>query len=186
MSNTQLQIAIFPAELFQLAQRGPQDILDVRTPAEFESVHVPGAALDPLDRLDPRQFLEHRGPDGKPLYIICQTGGRALKAIEKFKRAGFNGCVLVEGGTEAWMKAGLPVIRGERRVLPLMRQVQLVVGILSATGAALALVVNPYFAIIPLFIGCGLFFAGLTGMCGMASLLAKMPWNRSATRNLND
>ena len=77
------------------------------------------------------------------------------------------------------MQDGLPVERGESKVLPLMRQVQIVVGFLSATGAALALGVNVRFAIIPLLTGCGLLFAGLTGTCGMALLLAKMPWNRS-------
>jgi hypothetical protein len=88
--------------------------------------------------------------------------------------------VLVEGGTQAWIDAGLPVNRGNSRVLPLMRQVQIVVGLLSAAGATLALAVNPYFVIIPLVIGCGLLFAGFTGHCGLALVLARMPWNRAA------
>jgi hypothetical protein len=87
----------------------------------------------------------------------------------------------VEGGTQAWIDAGLPVDRRESRVLPLMRQVQIVVGSLSAVGAALALTVNPRFALIPLVTGCGLLFAGLTGLCGMALLLAKMPWNKTSS-----
>jgi rhodanese-related sulfurtransferase len=91
--------------------------------------------------------------------------------------------VLVEGGTQAWMDAGLPVNRGESRVLPLMRQVQITVGFLSAAGAALALTVNPRFALVPLVIGGGLLFAGLTGFCGLALLLAKMPWNKTSTGN---
>ena len=81
------------------------------------------------------------------------------------------------------MDAGLPVNRGASRVLPLMRQVQITVGFLSAVGAALALTVNPRFALIPLVVGCGLLFAGLTGFCGLALLLAKMPWNKSSTGN---
>jgi hypothetical protein len=59
-----------------------------------------------------------------------------------------------------------------------MRQVQIVVGLLSIVGAGLALAVNRWFAILPLFLGCGLVFAGITGTCGMALLLARMPWNR--------
>jgi len=59
-----------------------------------------------------------------------------------------------------------------------MRQVQIVVGALSAAGTILALAVNRWFAVLPLVIGCGLLFAGVTGTCGMALLLARMPWNR--------
>ena len=91
-----------------------------------------------------------------------------------------DGCVLVEGGTQAWIEAGLPVNRGQSRVLPLMRQVQITVGFLSAAGALLALTVNKFFALIPLVVGCGLLFAGVTGFCGLALVLAKMPWNQTS------
>jgi rhodanese-related sulfurtransferase len=119
------------------------------------------------------------------LYVLCQSGSRAAKAIEKFRQAGFAGCVQVEGGIEAWVEAGLPVERGAGKVLPLMRQVQIAVGILSIAGAALALGVNVWFAIIPLVTGCGLLFAGLTGTCGLALLLARMPWNRQGDCSSN-
>ncbi|HXU76994.1 MAG TPA: rhodanese-like domain-containing protein, partial [Methylomirabilota bacterium] len=153
------------------------EVLDVRTPGEFASGHVPGARLAPVDELNAGAFLA--GHDrSKPLYVLCQTGGRARKAIELFRRAGFEGCVLVEGGTQAWIDCGLPVNRLPGGTLPLMRQVQVVAGTISATGAALALAVHPGFALIPMLVGCGLLFAGLTGFCGMALLLAKMPWNR--------
>ena len=77
------------------------------------------------------------------------------------------------------MNAGLPVIRSGSKTLPLMRQVQITIGLISATGAALALAIHPLFAILPLVTGCGLLFAGLTGTCGLALLLAKMPWNNA-------
>jgi rhodanese-related sulfurtransferase len=174
------QPAISVRELHQLAAAGLQpELLDVRTPAEFSAVHVPGVRLIPLDTLDCAVFLKQRGSADKPVYVLCQSGGRARRAIEKFQQAGFGGCVLVEGGTQAWIDAGLPVNRGAGKVLPLMQQVQIVVGILSAGGAVLALTVDPRFAVIPLVIGSGLLFAGLTGFCGLALLLAKMPWNRS-------
>lgn len=88
--------------------------------------------------------------------------------------------MLVEGGTQAWIDAGLPVNSGDSKVLPLLRQVQIAVGLVSAVGAALALLVHPWFAGVPLILGCGLMFAGLTGQCGLALLLAKMPWNQQA------
>ena len=90
-------------------------------------------------------------------FMSCASpaGGRA-GPLKNSQRAGFDGCVLVEGGTQAWIDAGLPVNRGESRVLPLMRQVQITVGFVSAAGAVLALAVNPRFALIPLLAGCGL------------------------------
>ena len=174
--------SVSPAQLaLLLAADKPLELLDVRTPAEFTSAHVPGATLVPLDELDVETYLKHH-PAGRPIYVLCQAGGRARKAIEKFENYGCSDCVLVEGGTQAWIDAGLPVNRGTTKVLPLMRQVQIVVGTLAAIGAALALLVSPWFALLPLFIGCGLLFAGVTGMCGMAFVLAKMPWNRAQSK----
>jgi len=182
MNTTQTETSIRPRELHRcLAAGQPAQLLDVRTPGEYAAAHVPGANLIPLDELDAADFCRQQGGDGKPVYVLCQSGGRARRAIDKLTRAGVQGCVLVEGGTQAWMDAGLPVNRGESRVLPLMRQVQITVGFLSAAGAALALTVSPYFAIIPLIIGGGLLFAGLTGFCGLAVLLAKMPWNKTSS-----
>lgn len=184
MTETQSNSSIPPRELHRLVAAGhAAELLDVRTPGEFAAAHVVGAKLIPLDELDCAAFLKQRGTDDKPVYVLCQSGGRARRAIEKFQRAGFNGCVLVEGGTQAWIDAGLPVNRGESKVLPLMRQVQIAVGAVSAAGAALALWVDPRFAFIPLITGCGLLFAGVTGFCGLALVLAKMPWNKCGNRN---
>jgi rhodanese-related sulfurtransferase len=172
--------SVSPRELqARLSAGAPAVLLDVRTPPEFASVHIPGARLLPLDELDAAAFLAPAGSADKPIYVVCQTGGRARRAIEKFQRAGFAGCILLEGGTEAWVAAGLPVHRGESPVLPLMRQVQIVVGSVSALGAALALLVNPWFALLPLVTGCGLLVAGTTGFCGLALVLARMPWNKN-------
>ena len=178
MNTAQAQPSISPAELQQrLAQSPDVRVLDVRTPPEFKSAHIAGATLLPLDQLD-FAAIRRLCAEGQCLHVICQSGGRARKAIQKLQTAGMNNCVLVDGGMEEWINAGLPVQRGQTRVLPLMRQVQIVVGTISATGAVLALTVNPLFVIIPLFMGCGLIFAGVSGICGLAILLAKMPWNR--------
>jgi rhodanese-related sulfurtransferase len=170
--------SISPAALAAIQCAGDiHELLDVRTPPEYDSAHVPGARLIPLDQLRVEVFLREHQP-GTPIYVLCQAGVRASQAIAQFGRAGCEDCVLVEGGTQAWIDAGLPVHRGVRSVLPIMRQVQIVVGALSAAGAILALAVSRWFAVLPLVIGCGLFFAGVTGTCGMALLLATMPWNR--------
>ncbi len=175
---SQAEKSITPAELAGRRQaRLPGDLLDVRTAPEYALAHVAGARLLPLDQLDPAAFLKTRLDAGAPLYVICQSGARAAKAVEKFLAAGFDRCVLVEGGTQGWIDAGLPVECGRSKVLPLMRQVQVVVGSLSILGAAMALGLDSRFAVIPLLLGGGLLFAGITGTCGLALLLAKMPWN---------
>ena len=159
-----------------LGSGNAHELLDVRTSPEYASAHVPGAELTPLNELNVEAYLAQHKP-GTPIYVLCQAGMRASKAIEQFEQAGCNDCVLVEGGTQAWIDAGLPVHRGASGVLPLMRQVQIVAGTLSAAGAILAPAVNPWFAVLPLLIGCGFIFAGITGTCGLALLLARMPWN---------
>lgn len=177
----QAKTSISPRDLQHLiGMNAAPEILDVRTPGEFAALNVPGTRLIALDDLDPSAFLRGRPADGGPVYVLCQSGARAAKAVEKFRRAGFGGCVLVEGGMDAWVDAGLPVSRGTGGALPLARQVQVAVGAIAATGAGLALAVDPRFAMIPLLVGCGLIFAGLTGTCALALLLAKMPWNCSS------
>jgi hypothetical protein len=87
---------------------------------------------------------------------------------------------ILEGGIDAWKKAGMPVEQNRSQPIEIMRQVQIVVGFVSAVGAALALAVHPWFALISLLTGGGLLFAGLTGFCGLALVLAKMPWNKTS------
>lgn len=154
-------------------------LIDVRTPAEFETSHIEGSLSHPLDTLNPAG-IESLASEKDLCLVICQTGGRARSAAEKLRAAKLPEVCILDGGVDAWVQAGLPVVEGPRRVLPLMRQVQIAVGTISATGAALALWKNPLFAIIPLLMGCGLMFAGITGFCGLAMLLAKMPWNRAS------
>ena len=169
---------ISPASLAALlADSNLHELLDVRTLPEYASAHVPGARLMPLNELNVEAVLARHQP-GRPIYVLCQAGMRASNAIERLRHAGCGDCILVEGGTQAWIDEGLPVHRGVSRVLPLMRQVQIVVGSLSAAGAIAALALDRWFAIMPLLLGCGLLSAGVTGTCGMALLLARMPWNR--------
>jgi rhodanese-related sulfurtransferase len=184
MNGTQGK-SISPAHLcLLLTTAEAPELLDVRTPPEFTDAHVPGAVLMPLQDLTPADYLK-RHQTGAPIFILCQSGARARTAIERFQACGCDDAVLVEGGTQAWIDAGLPVNRGAATVLPIMRQVQILAGSISALGAFLALIVSTWFALIPLFIGSGLLFAGMTGTCGMAILLARMPWNRFHSECLN-
>lgn len=170
---------IQPAELDALRTRNePVDLIDVRTPVEFREVHVGYARNVPLHVLDPQAVMAARNGDrDKPLYLVCKGGSRSRQACEKFVAAGFANVVDVEGGTQACVEAGLPVVRG-KKALPLERQVPLASGLVIVAGTLLGVLVNPWFLVVPAGAGAGLAVAGLTGWCGMAMLLARMPWNQ--------
>lgn len=173
---------ITPTDLDKLRKDGkPIDLIDVRTPLEFQEVHVDFAKNVPLDRLDPKAAAEGRsGAADEPIYLICRSGGRGKQACEKFQQAGIPHVVNVEGGTQAAVAAGLPVVRG-RKVMSLERQVRIAAGSLVVLGAALGWWVHPSFVGLSAFVGAGLVFAGITDTCGMGLLLAKAPWNQCPT-----
>lgn len=152
-------------------------VLDVRTPLEFEEMHIAGSRHIPVDEL--AGCCDQLDPSQRYL-LICRSGKRAEKAHRILEENGFNDLCILEGGVLAWEEGKLPLNRKELKVLPLMRQVQLVIGVLALTGSVLAMVVNPWFALIPAFLGAGLTMAGATGWCGLALLLARMPWNQKS------
>ncbi|MCE0497424.1 MAG: rhodanese-like domain-containing protein, partial [Methylacidiphilales bacterium] len=121
-------------------------LLDVRTPVEYAEVHVPQASNVPLDQFDPKSLLASgQLPKDQPVYLLCRSGGRASKAAEKFAKEGLDNAVVVEGGTLAWIDAGLPVNRGTTKVISLERQVRIVAGSIVLAGVLLAVFVHPYF-----------------------------------------
>ena len=172
---------IAPAELQKLLAAQPGlPLLDVRTPTEYAEVHVPQARNVSLDQLSPNALFDAgQLPKGQPVYLLCRSGGRATKAAEQFAREGFDQGIVVEGGTQAWIEAGLPVTRSTARVISLERQVRIVAGSLVLTGVLLGWFVHRGFFGLSAFVGAGLVFAGITDFCGMGLLLAKMPWNTS-------
>lgn len=169
---------LHPHQLQQSLQTGgPIALVDVRTPVEHEEMRIAGSHLMPLDRLDPAAVKTvSEGAD--QCVLICRSGKRAEQALQKLQAAGCDKLVVLDGGVLAWEAAGLPLERTERKVLPLMRQVQIVIGLILIASSALALTVDKNFAFIPAFLGCGLTLAGATGWCGLAILLSKMPWNK--------
>lgn len=175
---------ITPSDLNKLRESGANcALLDVRTPAEYEKIHVPGVHLIPVDDLDPESLAATNGfAKDQTIYILCHAGPRAERAARKMEGKGFRDCVVVEGGTSAWAAAGLPVNQTDRQILPLNQQMQLVAGTMAITGTVLALVVNPAWVMLSGFVGLGLIVAGATGFCPMVTMLAKMPWNQSSKK----
>ncbi|XZE46952.1 rhodanese-like domain-containing protein [Pirellulaceae bacterium SH467] len=170
-------------ELHQLIQSGETiDLVDVRTPVEFREVHVSVAKNMPLDQLQANEVTAGRkSPSDKPIYVICRSGSRGQQACSKLEQAGLN-VLNVEGGTNACVAAGLPVVRG-KKAMSLERQVRIAAGSLVLTGVLLSIFVHPYWIGLSGFVGAGLIFAGVTDSCAMGMLIAKMPWNRVAASN---
>ncbi len=171
--------SISPKELAELSSRKPNlELIDVRTPMEYQALHVSFARNVPLDQLNPAALMKGRnGTANEPLYIVCQSGGRSRQACEAFLKAGYTNVINVEGGTKACEQAGLPLVRG-KQVISLERQVRIAAGSLVLTGVTLGWFVHPIFFGLSAFVGAGLVFAGVTDTCGMGLLLARMPWNR--------
>lgn len=168
--------SITPQQLSELKTSGQEvDLIDVRIPVEFREVHVEFARNVPLDRLDAARLAAEQ--NGSPLYVICRSGSRGQQACERLLSAGLTNVVNVAGGTLAWEQAGLPVVRGEKAI-SLERQVRIAAGTLVLIGSVLGAFVHPYWIGLAAFVGAGLIFAGVTDTCGMAMLLARMPWNQ--------
>lgn len=169
---------ISPEQLNQLKVSGQEvELIDVRTPMEFQEVHVEFARNIPLDRLEAAGLHAVGSDPFRTVYTICRSGGRGQQACERLHALGMTNAVNVEGGTRGWEQAGLPVTRG-KKVISLERQVRIAAGTLVLTGILLGVFVHPYWLGLSAFVGAGLIFAGVTDYCGMALLLAKMPWNR--------
>jgi len=175
---------ITPQELSRLQQEnGATRILDVRSPAEFDAVHATTADNVPLDQLNPSEYLAKNAVNGDPIYVICKMGGRSMKACEQLAAAGHSNVVNITGGTDAWVAAGLPHVEGEGKIMPLDCQVRVMAGSLVAIGALLGFFVHPAWVFLSLFIGCGLVYSGVTNTCGMAAVLAGMPWNQTKKKS---
>ena len=156
-------------------------VLDVRTPAEFETAHIPGSYNVPLDTL-----REHRaellGHLDEQVVLVCRSGRRAVTAERALAGAGLPNLRILDGGILAWQASGAQVNRGRPR-WELERQVRLVAGsiVLAAVLGSLAL---PGLQWLAAAIGAGLAGAAVTDTCAMGAVLAKMPWNRGRRQDI--
>jgi len=163
-----------PHQVQTWLSRDEAALIDVREPLEFAREHIEGAALLPLSRFDPARLGDR---SDRIIVLHCAGGQRSQQAAHKARQAGLE-VVELEGGLAGWKKAALPTIVNPRSPIPVMRQVQIATGSLVALGTVLGWLLSPWFLILSGLVGCGLVFAGLSGWCGMAMFLARMPWNR--------
>lgn len=149
-------------------------LVDVREPFEFKTKHIAEAKNIPLDTIENHiDTLKSI----KTVYVQCQSGGRSTHACQILNDAGVN-VVNIQGGISAWESAGFEVVKVGRQVIPIIRQVMIVAGILILTGSILGTWVHPWWYVLSAFVGAGLLFAGVTGICSMTYILKYMPWNR--------
>jgi rhodanese-related sulfurtransferase len=165
---------ISPATLLDRLGEVPSiSVLDVRSAAEFATGHIPGSVNIPMEQIEARTA----DIPAAPLVLVCEAGKRAEIV------AGWLGeqskLSVLEGGTRAWRNAGYPVIACAPCRWTLERQVRFGAGLVILAGTLLAVFVNAKWVFAAMFIGAGLTFAGVTNICGMGMLLAKMPWNVS-------
>ena len=161
--------------------QGKAILIDVREADEYVREHIPEAHLVPLSGFNPEDFPKDHD---KIAVFHCRSGGRTAASAPRILQSGFRDVYQLEGGLQAWRKAGLPVNENARAPISIMRQVQITAGSLVVLGIVLALLVHPWFAALSAFVGAGLVFSGASGTCAMANILSHMPWNRVLTGQL--
>ncbi len=155
-------------------------IIDVREKDEFDAEHVEHSIHIPLSNFERQAPAILKSLRGQKVLLMCRSGKRAGLAAQTVGKFDADlECQVYEGGILEWKRLGRPTMARRREHLPILRQVQLIAGGLAFTGSLLGYFVNPAFLLLSGFIGLGLMVAGATGFCGMAELLARMPWNRT-------
>lgn len=155
-------------------------LIDIRQVDEHRREHIQGAMLYPLDRLQ-AVGLPTEIANATCVIFHCKSGMRTKNArelIAQLTQQGGYEAFILDKGLEGWKQAGLATQIDRSQPLELMRQVQIAAGFLVLLGVILGQTVSPVFYWLSAFVGAGLMFAGITGFCGLAHLLAIMPWNR--------
>jgi rhodanese-related sulfurtransferase len=167
--------SLTPAEVRARLAAGTAVLVDIREADEFSRAHVAGAVSQPLSKWAQAHLTIDPAAD---VVFTCRSGMRTHGACDQLAARVQGDAFVLEGGLNGWIKAGLPVAEDHTAPLEIMRQVQIVAGLLILTGTILGtLVAAPWYALAA-FVGAGLTFAGATGFCGMARLLMLAPWNR--------
>ena len=154
--------------------------IDLRTIAERESECLDGCISLPVQELTKETFervLELAEHGDGPVHLLCQSGKRAEMAVQKLHGLTDHELVIIEGGLNAAKLVGASTRRSERKSISLERQMRIAAGVLILVSLILGNLVHPGFYGLAAFVGADLVFAGVTDACGMALILARMPWN---------
>jgi rhodanese-related sulfurtransferase len=160
-------------------------IIDVRTPGEFASAHIPGSYNVPLDMLTEHreELLRHLT---EQFVLVCRSGARAEQATTALAsaEATLSHLHVLDGGLAAWESGGGEVVRAEPR-WELERQVRLVAGTIVLAAVLLSVVV-PAAKWVAAAIGAGLTLAAISDSCLMGMMLAKLPYNRRPAPTIDE
>lgn len=171
------QESVAPEKVKRLIEQGAL-LIDIRDTTEYLREHIPDARSFPLTDILSGKKIDN--PEGLPVIFYCLSGGRtAQNAITLMATAGPVLAFILAGGIDSWKSARLPVVEDKKQPLPVMRQVQIAAGTLVLTGVVLGYSIDSRLFLLSGITGAGLLFAGISGTCGMANLLLKMPWNKS-------
>jgi rhodanese-related sulfurtransferase len=155
-------------------------VIDVREPSEHEAEKISGSNLLPLAKVCKSSLPKY---ENKKLVLHCRSGKRSTSACQKL--LGEDSTLEIynlEGGISAWSVEGCEIETSGKFFLPLDRQVQLTIGLGVFVASILGYLLSPSFFLLSGFFGVGLIFAGLSGYCGLAILMAKMPWNKGCQK----
>ena len=166
---------ISPVEAKQLAQSGAI-LVDIRSAEEFRRERIEGALNVSADQL-PNALLQ-LGQD-KVFIFYCLSGARTQMNRDLLEDSVSAEAYIVEGGLNKWKQEGLVTEKNSNESISIFRQVQIIAGSLVLLGCILGYLISPKFFLLSGFVGAGLIFAGISGFCGMAVLLMKMPWNKT-------
>lgn len=163
-------------EVAERLKSGRALLIDIREADEYARRRVKGAVSRPLSTFETAHLKIEPAND---VIFTCRSGMRTQANCDRLAASVDGAAYILEGGLDAWAAAGLPVEENRKAPLELMRQVQIVAGLLVLFGVGLGFAVHPGFFGLSAFVGAGLTFAGATGFCGMARLLQLAPWNRA-------
>lgn len=173
-------VEVSPEILESWIAAGDTVLVDVREDFEHAAERIPGAMPAALSAFEPCTVRDEHGH--QRVVFHCRTGKRSADAAARYRGGEGETVFHLGGGIEAWKASGRPTERSASAPkVDVMRQVQMTAGALVLVGVLLGAFVNPWFLALSGFVGGGLFFAGASGWCGMAMLLARMPWNRTST-----
>jgi rhodanese-related sulfurtransferase len=166
--------SLSPAAARDMILRGAR-LIDIREADEHARARIHGAVSMPLSSLGALP-----GQVQSTVIFHCLSGNRTQVNAARLAAATDRPAYTLAGGLDAWRAAGLPVVSDARQPIEIMRQVQIAAGSLVVAGALLGALVAPGFAWLSAAVGAGLVFAGVTGWCGMANILRRLPWNARA------
>ena len=150
-------------------------VIDVRTIDEFKRSYIPGVINIPTEVVHNHQDIFK----SRDVYVICNSGNRSAMVIREFESKGVTHLVNVQGGMMEWVKHGFSILGNQKQVMPMMRQVMIVAGLMILIGVGLHFYVDPKGIYLSGFVGAGLFYAGASGNCYMTKVLGKLPWNKA-------